>query len=131
MQTYSNYLQLRQAIRQAQTVLSYIGKEDHTATPGSGYVYSVTVCATVHYQPANTGNNFHKNEKLNDALAVAARDMWPQLRKRAEEIMAQEERDARVACRAELQEVLSELAEDERSRDPAERDDVTNRTRAA
>lgn len=111
MQKYQAYMKRRQEMEGALAVLALIGKKStHATAENIGRISSLEVRATIHFQPSDGAKNYHDSGSLDAALAQAARQMWPQLRERAEQILRQSVTDALVAAEDEVAAAAAEIA---------------------
>lgn len=111
MQKYQAYIKRRQDMESALAVLGLIGKKStHATAENVGRIHSLDVKAIIHFQPSDGAKNYHDSSSLDAALARAARQMWPQLRERAEQILRESVRAALVAAEDEVTAAAAEIA---------------------
>lgn len=111
MQKYQAYMKKRQDAEDAFRVLSMIDKPStHATSQHLGTLHSLTVQAEVRYQPSDGAKNYHSSSALDAALAKAAKQMWPKLRERAEQILRESVSVALVAAEDEVAAAAAEIA---------------------
>ena len=113
MRAYEAYLTAKRNEDAAREVLGKIGAQEHTTSPRPGYLHSLSVSAVVHHQYSDGAKNYHDDKNLDAALSEAARQMWPEMRRRAEEILAAKTREALVKSKVELEVALADVSKAE------------------
>lgn len=106
-----NYRQKKAELEAAKARLDLIGKKQpYTTAKATGYLHSLTVKTSVHFQPSDGAKNYHDDDKFDAALAAVIKSSFAQLAAHAIAVM---ERDVAIAARAatkELEQLRAEFA---------------------
>lgn len=113
--------QLLRNVVGAKDFLAKIGRsQPHFDNHSVGELRSIEVKTTIHHQEYSGATNYWSDVEFDKAFAKAIRERFPELSKRAIEMMQQEANDALVAEKAALEDRLQRIAEIEAERAPGD-----------
>lgn len=94
------------------TIYSTVAKrEGEHATAGS--LVKFEVATQMHFQPSDGATNYHTCRTFDAAIATVARKHWGDLHAEALELLRQQEREAAIAAKAEVEAQLAAITEAE------------------
>jgi hypothetical protein len=107
----------RQLRREAEEYISLIGKttkrstvairEGENATAGS--LTKLVVTTQMHFQPYDGATNYHNCKAFDEALSTVARKHWGALHAEALELLRQQEREAAIAAKSEVDQQMRDI----------------------
>lgn len=107
----------RQKRHEAEAYISLIGKTTNRSTVASrngehataGTLTKFTVTTQIHFQPYDGAKNYHDCKAFDAALSTVARKHWKMLHAEALELLRQQEREAAVAAKEEVERQMQEI----------------------
>lgn len=103
--------------READDYIGLIGKTTTKSTLAShkgeiataGKLSKLVVSTQVHFQPYDGANNYHDCKSFDAALSSVARKHWDMLRSEALDLLREQEREAAIAAKEEVEKQLAEI----------------------